>query len=182
MPLKRRTEANGKCRAATKAGRQCAAPAIRGCIYWDSELCPQDNYWLSRGSDISARVLPSVSSNSASHTSRSARVAILCGSDRNATPRELSVSRICWISSTAKVEDRPRVVEARLWSGQHQPRATAIEECQTRRSREQERQTEGVAIEAQIFLRVKKCQTSTITTNIMRATTTTSHSLQRRHS
>jgi general stress protein YciG len=33
MPLKRQTAANGKCRAATKAGRQCAAPAIRGGIY-----------------------------------------------------------------------------------------------------------------------------------------------------
>jgi general stress protein YciG len=33
MPLKRRTAAKGKCRTATKAGRQCAAPAIRGGIY-----------------------------------------------------------------------------------------------------------------------------------------------------
>jgi hypothetical protein len=33
MLLKRRTVANGKCRATTKAGRQCAAPAIRGGIY-----------------------------------------------------------------------------------------------------------------------------------------------------
>jgi hypothetical protein len=33
MPSKRQTAANGKCRAATKAGRQCAAPAVRGDIY-----------------------------------------------------------------------------------------------------------------------------------------------------
>src|SRR5208337_601214 len=33
MPLKRQTAANGKCRATTKAGRQCAAPVIRGGIY-----------------------------------------------------------------------------------------------------------------------------------------------------
>jgi general stress protein YciG len=33
MPLKRQTAANGKCQAATKAGRQCAAPAVRGGIY-----------------------------------------------------------------------------------------------------------------------------------------------------
>jgi general stress protein YciG len=33
MPLKRQPTANGKCRAATKAGRQCAAPAVRGGIY-----------------------------------------------------------------------------------------------------------------------------------------------------
>src|SRR5271165_2792711 len=30
MPLKRQTTANGKCQATTKAGRRCAAPAIRG--------------------------------------------------------------------------------------------------------------------------------------------------------
>jgi hypothetical protein len=33
VPFKRRTAANGKCRAATKAGRQCAAPVIRGAVY-----------------------------------------------------------------------------------------------------------------------------------------------------
>src|ERR1039457_5004744 len=30
MPPKHQTTANGKCQAKTKAGRQCAAPAIRG--------------------------------------------------------------------------------------------------------------------------------------------------------
>jgi general stress protein YciG len=30
MPLKRQTAANGKCQAKTKAGRECAAPAVRG--------------------------------------------------------------------------------------------------------------------------------------------------------
>jgi hypothetical protein len=30
MPIKRQTTANGTCRAKTKAGRQCAAPAVRG--------------------------------------------------------------------------------------------------------------------------------------------------------
>jgi hypothetical protein len=29
MPLKRQQTANGKCQATTKAGRQCAAPAVR---------------------------------------------------------------------------------------------------------------------------------------------------------
>jgi general stress protein YciG len=33
MPLKRQTAANGECQATTKAGRQCAAPAVRGGIY-----------------------------------------------------------------------------------------------------------------------------------------------------
>src|SRR5215472_11925769 len=33
MPFKRQTAANGKCRAATKAGRPCAAPVVRGGIY-----------------------------------------------------------------------------------------------------------------------------------------------------
>jgi len=33
MPLKRQTTANGKCQAKTKAGRQCAAPAVRGKNY-----------------------------------------------------------------------------------------------------------------------------------------------------
>ena len=32
MPLKRQTAANSKCQATTKAGRQCAAPAVRGGI------------------------------------------------------------------------------------------------------------------------------------------------------
>ena len=30
MPLKRQTTANGRCQAKTKAGRQCAAPVVRG--------------------------------------------------------------------------------------------------------------------------------------------------------
>ena len=30
MPLKRQETANGRCQATTKAGRQCAAPAVRG--------------------------------------------------------------------------------------------------------------------------------------------------------
>jgi general stress protein YciG len=33
LPLKRQAAPNGKCRAATKAGRQYAAPAVRGGIY-----------------------------------------------------------------------------------------------------------------------------------------------------
>ena len=33
MPLKRQKAANGKCRAARKAGRQCAAPTVRGGMY-----------------------------------------------------------------------------------------------------------------------------------------------------
>ena len=33
MPLKRQPTANGKCRAKTKAGGQCAAPAVREGIY-----------------------------------------------------------------------------------------------------------------------------------------------------
>ena len=33
MPLKRQTTANGRCQAKTKAGRPCAAPAIRGSAY-----------------------------------------------------------------------------------------------------------------------------------------------------
>ena len=39
---------------------------------------------------------------SASHTSRSANVAILWGSVRNSTPRDTSVSCVFWISSVAK--------------------------------------------------------------------------------
>jgi general stress protein YciG len=33
MPLKRQLTANGKCQAKTKAGRPCAAPAVRGGIF-----------------------------------------------------------------------------------------------------------------------------------------------------
>ncbi len=33
MPLKRQTTANGKCKAKTKAGRSCAAPAVRGSAF-----------------------------------------------------------------------------------------------------------------------------------------------------
>ena len=33
MPFKRQPTANGKCRATTKAGGQCAAPAVREGIY-----------------------------------------------------------------------------------------------------------------------------------------------------
>ena len=33
MPFERQPAVNGKCRAATKAGRQCAAPAVRSGIY-----------------------------------------------------------------------------------------------------------------------------------------------------
>ncbi len=33
MPSKRLVAPNGKCRATTKAGRQCAAPAVRGGTY-----------------------------------------------------------------------------------------------------------------------------------------------------
>jgi general stress protein YciG len=33
MPSKQQQAPDGKCRATTKAGRQCAAPAIRGGIY-----------------------------------------------------------------------------------------------------------------------------------------------------
>jgi general stress protein YciG len=32
MPLERHPTANGKCQAKTKAGRQCAAPAVRGSV------------------------------------------------------------------------------------------------------------------------------------------------------
>ncbi len=60
-----------------------------------------------RGSDIRASVLPSVSSKSASQTSRSASVAILCGSVRNVTPRDFSTSCICRMSSTAKYTTDP---------------------------------------------------------------------------
>ena len=55
-----------------------------------------------RGSDISASVLPSVSVNDASHTSRSGRVAIFFGSSVNATPRAASAAWAAWMSSTAK--------------------------------------------------------------------------------
>src|SRR6185436_7199240 len=50
---------------------------------------------------MSASVLPSVSSKSANHTSRSASVAIRCGSVRKTTPRDRRVSCACRISSTA---------------------------------------------------------------------------------
>jgi general stress protein YciG len=33
MPVKRQTTENGKCQAKTKAGRHCAAPAVRGKNY-----------------------------------------------------------------------------------------------------------------------------------------------------
>jgi hypothetical protein len=36
MPLKRQSTANSKCQATTKAGRQCAAPAVHGNAYGGS--------------------------------------------------------------------------------------------------------------------------------------------------
>ena len=41
MPLKRQEAANGECRAKTKAGRQCAAPAVRGGVYCSFHNDPQ---------------------------------------------------------------------------------------------------------------------------------------------
>jgi hypothetical protein len=41
MPLERQTAANGKCRAATKAGRQCAAPVVRGGVHCSLHADPE---------------------------------------------------------------------------------------------------------------------------------------------
>jgi hypothetical protein len=51
MPVKRQAAANGSCQATTKAGHQCAAPAIRGedygSLHWD----------LTRAADSVARAV-----------------------------------------------------------------------------------------------------------------------------
>ena len=41
MPFKRQPTADGKCRAETRAGRPCAAPAVRGGIYCALHNDPQ---------------------------------------------------------------------------------------------------------------------------------------------
>ena len=92
-------------------------------------------YCSRRGSDMSARTLPSLSSKSASHTSRSASVAILWGADRNPTPRD--ASRLVRLADVVHVEvhDRTRVIESGFRPREHQPDAGAIEERQPRGSR-----------------------------------------------
>src|SRR5450755_4729147 len=55
MPLKRQQAANGKCRAATKAGRQCAAPAVRGGIYCALHKDPDRAAQLGRKSGANNR-------------------------------------------------------------------------------------------------------------------------------
>ena len=47
MPLKRH-KANGKCQATTKAGRQCAAPAVRGKNYCSLHADPERAATLGR--------------------------------------------------------------------------------------------------------------------------------------
>ena len=41
MPLKRQKAANGKCQAKTKAGRQCAAPAVHGGAFCSLHADPE---------------------------------------------------------------------------------------------------------------------------------------------
>jgi len=48
MPLKRQQTANGKCQATTKAGRQCAAPAVRGKNYCSLHADPERAATLGR--------------------------------------------------------------------------------------------------------------------------------------
>src|SRR5664279_6370772 len=48
MPLKRQITANGKCKAKTKAGRPCAAPAVRGGIYCALHADPERAAQLGR--------------------------------------------------------------------------------------------------------------------------------------
>ena len=55
MPSKRQPTANGKCRAATRAGRQCAAPAVRGGIYCALHNDPERAAELGRRSGAKAR-------------------------------------------------------------------------------------------------------------------------------
>jgi|SRR5271166_879421 len=55
MLLKRRTAANGTCRATTKAGRQCAAPVIRGAVYCALHSDPKKAAELGRKGGIANR-------------------------------------------------------------------------------------------------------------------------------
>jgi len=48
MPIKRQATANGKCKAKTKAGRPCAAPAVRGGIYCALHADPERAAQLGR--------------------------------------------------------------------------------------------------------------------------------------
>jgi len=48
MPSKRQSTANGKCQAKTKAGRPCAAPAVRGGIYCALHADPERAAQLGR--------------------------------------------------------------------------------------------------------------------------------------
>jgi hypothetical protein len=53
MPLKLQTTANGKCKAKTKAGRQCAAPAVRGsalcALHSDPKRAAEPKLFVARG-------------------------------------------------------------------------------------------------------------------------------------
>src|SRR5271166_2320223 len=55
MPLKRQTTANGKCQAKTKAGRQCAAPPVRGKNYCSLHADPDRAAELGRKGGVCNR-------------------------------------------------------------------------------------------------------------------------------
>ena len=55
MPLKRQSTANGKCQAKTKAGRPCAAPAVRGGIYCALHADPERAAQLGRKGGTKSR-------------------------------------------------------------------------------------------------------------------------------
>jgi general stress protein YciG len=55
MPLKQRRTADGKCQATTKAGRQCAAPAVRGGIYCALHADPERAAQLGRKGGTKSR-------------------------------------------------------------------------------------------------------------------------------
>ena len=60
MPLERQTAANGKSRAVTKAGRQCAAPAVRNGSYCSLHTDPSRAAELGpKGGRSGARYRPS---------------------------------------------------------------------------------------------------------------------------
>ena len=58
MPLKRESTANGKCLATTKAGCQCAAPAVCGGIYCSLHSDPERAAQLGRKGGRKNRRVP----------------------------------------------------------------------------------------------------------------------------
>jgi hypothetical protein len=73
MPLKRQSTANGKCQATTKAGSQCAAPAVCGGVYCALHSDPERAAQLGRKGGRKNRRFPSATQELPERPLRSVR-------------------------------------------------------------------------------------------------------------